>query len=635
MKKTFGKIIITVLAFCLMLSAIACGGAKWDASKVTLKTPGDLISHGGFVAETANYVYFINGNGDSTQDNTLGAPVKGALYAAEKANLDNVSIVVPKLFVASDYKAGLFISGGYVYYGSPSTEKNSSGNIANDELVFARTKLDGTGTETFFTVSSLSVEYRIVEIESVIYIVYYDGVDSLISYNTSTKASEVIAKKDVKAKTESLNAYHFMSNEASNDITVIYTVTVYSEEYYESAAEALGSNYSRASEAYNKVYAYKPGDTKAEGSECAGVKVLDGEGVGKGAKTYAITLISGENVFYTETDGNSNVKTYGITAKNLHAKATSIEIKNASYVAETSLIQSLATDGGVYATENSMIVKTTLTGNTQLVKKTVADGATVSKLLFVDGDYIYYYNSENKLARICISEDISARTDVQLKEQLVSEDTVSTSWYAPEIVAGKIFYLDDSALGASYVKYVVVDSTAIIETEKDDDGKITSAKLSGHKELSVKTEADKAGIVTAKIEALSTEFATTIAFDVDADEKVVITDGQPNVSSVVKARAAYNALSNEAKALVTDETLAVLTKYETAVKLAQLMYKLEGFEALETDDAKNALKDAYNAVKAKIGEIKASDMDYATIRDMIPNDYKYSYQQAGKFFEAE
>lgn len=633
MKKTLSKIIITILSLLLSFSAVACGGGKWDASKVTLKTPGDLVSHGGFIAETDNYVYFINGKGDSTADNTLGAPVKGALYAAEKSNLSNVSVVVPKLFVAEDYNAGLFISGGYVYYGTPSIEKNSSGNIANDELTFARTKLDGTGTETFFTVSGLSVEYRMVESDGAVYVVYYDGEDSLVSYNTATKTEEIIATTDVKADAESLNAYKFIDNASADDITVIYTVTVYAEDYYETSAEELGSNYSRATESYNKVYAYKPGDAKDDGSECAGVKVLDGTGEGAGAKTYAIKLVSGENIFYTETDGMSNVKNFGISASNLYAKEAPTEIKNSTYIADSSLIESLAADGGVYAIENGMIIKTTLTGNTQLVKETVADGSSASKLLFTEGDYIYYYNSGNKLARICIS-DIEARTEEQLVEQSVSEDTVSTSWFKPEVVGGKIFYLDDSAYGASYIKYVAIDSAAVIETEKDDDDVVTSASLSGHKELGVKTETDKASIVSAKIGALSTDYSSAIAFDVDDSDNVILTDGVPGVAAIAEARAAYEALSGEAKSYIDDSTVETLVKYEKAVELARLIYKIEGFDEL-TDEGKTALEDAYVAIKEKIEEIKASDISYSAVRSLMPENYNYFYQKANEFFTEE
>ena len=44
------------------------------------------------------------------------------------------------------------IEEGYVYYGTPSTEKNSSGAIAKEDITFMRTKLDGSGdTDVYFT----------------------------------------------------------------------------------------------------------------------------------------------------------------------------------------------------------------------------------------------------------------------------------------------------------------------------------------------------------------------------------------------------------------------------------------------------------------------------------------------------
>ncbi len=634
MKKIFIKTIIAVLTLCTLFSVVGCGGSswKWDASKVTLKpeNAGTLISAGGFIAETKNYVYYINGVGDSAADNTMGKPVKGALYAAKKSNLDETCVVVPKLFVATDYNAGIFIYNNYVYYGTPSTEKNSSGEIASDELVFAKTKLDGTETEVFFTASSLSVEYRIVEVGGIVYIVYYDEydeADSIICYNTADKESTVVAKIDEKAESESLNAYKFMNDDAQ-DLTVLYTVTVYSEKYYENIAEEQGSSYQRGTEKFNRVYAYKPGDSKSEGSDCYGVKVLDGERVGNDVKTYEISAVNGKFVFYKETDGMSNVKNYGVKVSDLRGNVNVSVIKDATYASADSVIVSL---DEVYVLEDSAIKKTTLVGDTALVKKTLADGTSVSKLLFKNDDYMYFYTSENKLARICVSDDVNVRSDEDMEVQTVSADTVNTSWYAPKIINGKIFYLDNSSSGASYVKYV--DINGIVKTETDDDGKITSAYLEGHKLLGEMLDEDKATVVTAKIQELSTTYSATVEFDKDDDDNVILTDGVPTIKAVTEARTAFDALSSEAKKYVSDDTLDTLKKYETASELAVLMYKLDKFDEL-SDEGKTALNSAYLSVKSKIEQITADeDFTVNSIRSMMPKNLNYYYQEATEFFE--
>jgi hypothetical protein len=102
----------------LCSSLIACANNNWSGSNLSLapSKAGSLVENGGFIAETENYVYFINGMADSNADNTLGTPIKGALLVAEKSNLSKTEIAVPKLFVASNTSAGLFIDGEYVYY---------------------------------------------------------------------------------------------------------------------------------------------------------------------------------------------------------------------------------------------------------------------------------------------------------------------------------------------------------------------------------------------------------------------------------------------------------------------------------------------------------------------------------------
>ena len=201
MKKVLFKVLCGLLAVTILLSLPACSKKdKWKGTSMT--DWKEVVSIGGFVAETQNYLYYINGIGTSTESNTFGAPVKGSLMAVAKADLGKseseikTEIVVPKLFVANDYNAGVYIFDDYVYYGTPSTDKTPEGTVANSEMMFMKTKLDGTDSKVLFSIDTLSAEYRIVEKDDTVYIVYYDATNSeLISYNTANKAKAVIAKK--------------------------------------------------------------------------------------------------------------------------------------------------------------------------------------------------------------------------------------------------------------------------------------------------------------------------------------------------------------------------------------------------------------------------------------------------------
>ena len=153
-KKLLKTIALVSLTAALALSAVACG-ASWTSS-VTLTEPGNVLQNGGFVAETDNYVYFINGEETYTENNKLGTPVKGALMVAEKSKLADGSaeaqMVVPKLFAAGDVNAGVYIYGDKVYYATPSVKKDTSGNAATEYLDVCSSTLDGKTHTTYTTV---------------------------------------------------------------------------------------------------------------------------------------------------------------------------------------------------------------------------------------------------------------------------------------------------------------------------------------------------------------------------------------------------------------------------------------------------------------------------------------------------
>ena len=362
MKKVLFKILSCALVLCMLLSGLAaCSNASWSGT--TMKSWGAVKSNGGFIAETENYIYYINGLATSTDDNTFGAPVKGALMAAERTNLSKTEVVVPKLFAATDYEAGVYIDGDYVYYGTPGLDKAADGSIANNEMVFMKTKLDGSVTEELFKVGALSTEYRIVKGGSTVYIVYYDSVDTaLVSFDTQAKTKTVIAKTDAKSDSfYSLDKYTFVDG-ANGDVAVLYTTTIYTEAYIENKVEEGG--YSRRTETHNNLYAYKAGDAVNAETGLAGTLIGSATGY-----TYAVTLAD-SYVFYTETTtaATATVKTFGDTAANIVANKKGVEIENADYAKEGNYIVSLEE---VYSLADGKLYKSTLIGDDKTAKQVV------------------------------------------------------------------------------------------------------------------------------------------------------------------------------------------------------------------------------------------------------------------------
>ena len=625
MKKGFVKIIVAILSVCLLGTGLfACGTSSWNKDDVTLKNWGEVESTYGFVAATKNYIYYINGVGDSEENNAFGAPVKGALMAASKTDLEKTELVVPKLFVAKDYNAGLFIAGDYVYYGTPSTDTNSQGAIAKDMLTFAKTKLDGSETKMFFTVDSLDCEYRMVkDADGNVHIVYYDKAETkLVDFNTETETEVVIAETSDEVKRETLSSYKFAKAEGVEGAVVIYTTDVYDKDFNAEEKELLGASYVRQTESYNKVYAYKVGDEKVD--DCAGVNVLNGD---KAIPVkYTLSYVSGQYVFIKEADNTSvdTSKTYAITTADLHAKGDMQVVNNATLLTDTTVIESLTE---AYYVKDEYIRTTTLVGDNKLAEKIVAKAEKVGTLYFVEGDYIYYKNSDDRLSRLKV-KNVDETVGADITEQYVSEGKIATDWYKPQVLFGKVFYIDASATGLSYVGYVALN--AELDESKNDQGKTTYVALKNTKVIAKMTDADTVSLFEAKVANVTTGLS---------NGKVVLnakdSAGEFTSMEVLNvAKEAYEKLTNAQKNMVNKETLALYKKYLKAVDVSVLLGVFDGFNGL-SETAKEELRDDYEAVLDVLDALAKEGYKKDEILSIVVENASYYYQQAGKYFTAE
>ena len=651
MKKILSTILLCVFALLMAFSVTACYESNWQGT--TMKNWGDNVtSNGGFVAETDNYIYYINGSTSYGDDNTFGTPVKGSLMAAEKATLgtDNVKteIVVPKLFVATDYKAGVYIYNDYVYYGTPSTDKNNSGEIARGELTFFKTKLDGTNTTKFFTVDQLSYDYRFIEVDGKVYLVYYDNVSfSLKCYDTVTKSTVVIAKTDAetKGKFESLDKYYFLTNEDTDGLVLLYTAKVYLDDYNKAEAESVG--YERQEETFNKVYTFVPGDDIDSGNEFRGTCVLDGgvdgneDGIPDDSTLYEVLLFNKDYLFYKSTDEQSKVKNWAVSVVNgVIDLATVQEVYNVDVLSDTAVIRSL---DEVYASVNIVpstgdaekdqanaeyyIMKVSLLEKS--ARERVADVGMVTLLDVIEHGgvtYAYYINPMTKLAR---QQLVGQTADDFYKEQILSEDTIGSAWYKPEFItlnqgtAEVVYamYLDNSAEGAAYVKYVkVYDSVTpveVLEKDTDDDDVVDTYYIEGQLFLGKMNQADTVALAVNKLNAIP----EVLEWEVEDDDVIV-------GKEVVEARKAYNALSSDAKKQYGESNLAKLQSAEKAVSAIKVLYKLDGIQNYEFEVDKQAgYRDAYNQAKIVMNTI--DPIEDSEILAYIDNNLKWAYYEKG------
>ena len=633
MKKILAKIICVALFVCLAMSTLAgCAEGKWSGT-VTLKNSGAVVSNGGFIAETENYIYFINGVGGTYSANKMGEPLKGALMVADKNDLTKTELVVPKLMVANDYSSGVFIDNGYAYYGTPSVDKDSSGSVANYKMTFMRTKLDGSGkTDEFFTHKEFVSEYRIVKGEgenAPVCIYYYDSENSaIVCYNTATKSSTNIIKIDDTAQ-ESLSKYVFLKTSDITNVVGFFTATVYEDEYNETAAE--NPYYSRVIAGYNKVYAIKAGSATPE-------LVVDGIGQETSSDdvTYDITLLDDGILFYTKTN-KGIVKNYAISqtdAINLGgAWVNSREVVNADYINRSSLF--VLPDGDIdnlyaYVIGETKIYKTTLFAKDTLTKQPVALKDTINEMLFIrtenNAEFLYFFNSSAELAKLDLAD-----SEKQIR---VSESTVATTWYDPEVVTiggvDYLFYCDDSNYGKSYVRYLDLDSNVVGEDTDDDDEEdkffIDTDSILNIGKMTYKDQAD---IITAKITAIS-NFLPEGGSGVDDEADQEYRD------EYLKAKALYEDvnLPKAVKEKVSSEAVESLSTIEKAFEMAEKYKQLEGVRSLVTaeDEGADAIKAIYEGLKAEIVAFKKSDVR-DTVDALIHSELKAHYTHAVEIFE--
>lgn len=257
MLKKGKKLIIAVLALVVALAMFAACGKDYSSDPLTPAdtTSAQVNSNGGFVVETGDYIYFINGVEDYSANNTYGEPVKGTLMRISKADLAageyaNAQIVVPQLLVSQDFTSGFYIYGDRVYYASPTTARNPDGDVENSYIDFKSSALDGSSTMSGYYVrmSDNATVYRYVQSEDgTVYLLYVDSSNTEIhSYNTATGENVTLV-----AGYQS----YILNSDDPTDPYVYYTMSVVKNYgYSESAA---------SSESYQQVYRASAFDTES------------------------------------------------------------------------------------------------------------------------------------------------------------------------------------------------------------------------------------------------------------------------------------------------------------------------------------------------------------------------------------
>lgn len=541
MRKSFTKFICLASAITVAISSAAISACS-KKYKVTPLKDGNLenaeiTSNGGFAVKKGGYIYFVNGRENYTADNSFGTPVKGSLMRISESdftahNYSSVDTVVPSVIYSGNTNAGIYVYGDSVYYTTPSTEKNSNGEVQNSYLQFKSTKLDGTGTgeDYYVQLASNSAQYRYVEVNGTVYLLYVAEKENLYgteyknlhSYNTATGKDTLLAYN--------VSDVIFDKNDLTNP-TVYYTMTV--TDY------VTGTSYA---EYYNQIYTVKadavtpneynlkdivPDYDESKDPLYINCGKLAFDGIGKiqgmtesvtpfngkdadkverQAYTYSVSSYENGYLYYTRTTAqNSTGMLFAVKESEISADGWNPVTGNPAESA-CLLRDGSSASGYIYIYDGGNLSGALILSADGIVKANVKDGKLTNiidnvnrffvtddgqaTLLFTanhDGkNYIYYSLSGGNgysVNRICYDGAYADYNGLPVNSDIVNEyDSVkvldldvSSTWYKPEIIANQLLFATQTDDMVNYEYVMACDLSK--------DGKImTNAQLDEYNE---------------------------------------------------------------------------------------------------------------------------------------------------------
>lgn len=484
------KLSAVFLAALLTLSLVAC---KKDANPtVASKDPtvSQVSSNGGFLVETGDYVYFINGNTDAGKYET-GKVTKGALVRVKKTDIAKGSeakcdTIISKLLVADDTAAGVYLFNEYFYYAAPSTEKNSKGEVKTDKLLFFRTKADGSDTSKSICGKDFgsSVEYRYVSAGKNVYLIVKDSSDLYVY--------DAIGRKQIFKYSDSVSSIQetLFSSDAG-DPALFYTIKPVNKKTYRDDNDS-----NRATEEYYEVYSVKFGESKVEAKD---ERVLDGigkmietnepsRGVYKYGATFDLIKYTKGVLYYSvsplkEIEGNTEYKSIAkdkISADNsvrFNEEAISVTMNHGDAVASSVFSDSALYLGSseILYIDSSRLMLYDYTkkgegdpyyhGAQIILDNEKISGATLDFVVKEGNDDYLYFHNGNVYYKVNYT---LLKDGTHMDEEVfrINSFDVDNSWYKPEVVAFKVENETHYAFIAAYSDSSFLSYVYAVDTTK-------------------------------------------------------------------------------------------------------------------------------------------------------------------------
>lgn len=444
---------VLALAAASLFAFVGCSGETYEftALENNPSATDAVSSNGGVYVEKGEYSYFINGAQDGTGVNTFGTEHKGALVRCLTADLlksdRKVEVVVPKILYAGDINSsGFYIFGDKIYYTTPNSTKDASGNVQFTKLDFMSVNIDGTGTKLIATMEDNTKAFQFVETAGGDVYIFYEGTaDVKINGETSsvTALYEVNAETgETKLIADNVSSYAF---DRSGGASVAYTQTVYKT--------SATTGQQTAETTCNVLYGYTAGDKQP-------AEIVDGRGDGQTIDKSFMTVryLSGNTVYYTFTSSYLSAKgiekaTVGQEGSTLLAQTDSeytgfipAEGEDAVYIQLNGYIRKISFENGAIK-QNLMLLKN-------------SGSITLERVVSAGEQQYLYYSLEGVLYRI----DTSTANQEAAK---VINGTMASAWTtfdytvrgSGDEAAIAVIYFNDSEAN-TFVNYLFMDTYA-------------------------------------------------------------------------------------------------------------------------------------------------------------------------------
>ncbi len=513
--------IISILATATLLTStlafVSCGDESYKGNKLDgyVSSENTAVSNGGFAVQKDDFVYYLTGAEDYAVSNTYGKVKKGALMRIANADLqkgdyEKAQTVVPMLLVSQDYDSGFYIYGDYVYFATPTTDKDvESGQVQSGYIDFKRAKLDGSWTMKgkYFHLEDRASNFRFVEegegADKTVYCLYEEN-GALKSFNTKTEKTNVL----VEGATELIYDMQDLSNG-----TVYYTMGVkynvdsknptdapYNQVYKVNASATATATKNGYKTSNGREYTFDTdyleknekgfdkGDYKTYPYVNLGELVLDGIGknyedkISQGYNdkkevagesdeisgyTYDLDRYAQDGVYFTRTVVNDTPPVKAlyylsdsvIDADGWKSVSGNAQVqtaaKNSSVFANGAVFIGEDFDDYVYYAKDDKILFKVQDGEEFAMAYGVAD----ITLWTVDGNYLYYYTSGGngyKLSRInCTGAKADYFVPTEEYEPIdFNYVDFNSDWYKPEFFEGKLLYSGAQSLGLNAYRYI-------------------------------------------------------------------------------------------------------------------------------------------------------------------------------------